>query len=106
MAHQHYPGGCMSLRSIIASASLRVVCSILLLALVPAWLRADQVLAQPAAGSSQSVVPGQTPDGLDPAAWADIQAQIAPQAYPHPFAQQALLQAPIDDQDVADRSGW
>ena len=60
------------------------VSALLLATLVPTWLGASQPLARPphsAAGATQSIVPGQTPDALDGAAWADIQAQIASHTY-------------------------
>jgi putative Ig domain-containing protein/FG-GAP repeat protein len=70
--------------SVITRPVVRVPWLALLLVLVSTWLGASQPLVQlpdAAAGATQSVVSGQTPDGLDAAAWADIKAQIAAHAY-------------------------
>src|SRR5262245_24453720 len=64
------------IRPFVPVASLILI----LVALVPNW----QGPAHPpnhSNGESQMVAPGQTPNGLGLAAWADIQAQIAARAY-------------------------
>jgi hypothetical protein len=69
--------------SVITRSVVRVPWLVLLLvALVSTWLGTSQPLVRAlhAAGATQSVVSAQTPDGLDPAAWACKKAQIAAHA--------------------------